>query len=257
MHENRLLLRACILAASLVLFSESTKAGKFEYQGLSARTTLEELRDQFPDLSFSHTSLQFTDPSSISLVREIRITTSMVRVFFVSNASCDKVVADLVRNNGPPDESEEFPIVATPNRLLVWQSVAENMALRCHQKDNRFLAEALSFTNDFRTLNSVIEAVVEAASTRNYDRLEALMTGDFLVSFGVGRSRDASLEWIKLRQPEILETMLDIPAMDCEYVEYDQTTYYECSANKTEGYRAGFRRVNPLYWRFAWFVSGD
>ena len=97
----------------------------------------------------------------------------------------------------------------------------------------------------------VIAQVNAAASRKDFNALAALMTTEFVWSYGGDASATGALaNWES--HPLVLKDLQRITSSPC----VAKSSLVECGAAAKGGYRAGFKQT-PAGWRMVYFVQGD
>ena len=98
---------------------------------------------------------------------------------------------------------------------------------------------------------AVIAQVNTAATRKDFAALEALMTPEFIWSYGGDASATGALaNWES--HPKVLKDLQRITSSPC----VARSALVECAASTKGGFRAGFKQT-PAGWRMVYFVEGD
>ena len=124
------------------------------FAGISAATTFAEIRERYPDSTFSDGHVRVSRSDSHDHIYSVWVSDQRVRVGFQETdyeighrfPTCDSISQALIDANGDASDTQEFYEAATLSKRIVWKSDHETMVLQCFQRDQEFLAEAVSFS---------------------------------------------------------------------------------------------------------------
>ena len=133
-----------LIAIFVAATSYCAAAGRYQFAGISAKSTFAEIRGRYPNSTFSDGYVRVSDSDSHDRIHSISVSEQRVRVNF-QEATCSSVAKSLVKGNGEVSQTYDFYEETLPSKRFIWKSDGETMMLQCHEKGGRFWAQAVSF----------------------------------------------------------------------------------------------------------------